>query len=152
MFRSRAVAKVNPSYSCSTELILGIGNGLLATSLSGIMSRNIGRRRERTSVYSTIKKKSRHNSPTPWEFPPPDTSWPLTPRRHYLSSIRLLQPHRDIPRDNPTTSFDPISGGLGERWILLHCDFCYKKSTQRLEWREWNLLKVDSFFNANSII
>ncbi len=31
MFKSRAVAKVNPSNSCSTVLILGIGNGFLAS-------------------------------------------------------------------------------------------------------------------------
>jgi hypothetical protein len=98
------------------------------------------------------EKKSRHISPTPWELPPPNTSWHLTPRRHYLSLICLFYPHCDNPRDNPTTSFDPISGGLGELWILLHCDFCYEKSTLCHEQREWNLLKVDSFFNTNSII
>ncbi len=33
MFKSRAVAKVNPSNSCSTVLILGIGNGFLTSHL-----------------------------------------------------------------------------------------------------------------------
>ena len=41
MFKSRAVAKVNPSNSCSTVLILGIGNGFLTshlfTSLKSLM-------------------------------------------------------------------------------------------------------------------
>ena len=116
------------------------------------MSRYIGVRRKRTNVYAPWKKKSRHNSPAPWEFPLPNTSWPLTPRRHYLKSIRLLQPQRNIPRDNPTTWFGLISGGSGEWGNLLHCNFCYKKSTPRHEGREWNMFKVNSFFNMNSII
>jgi hypothetical protein len=33
MFRSRAMAKVNPSNSCSTVLIFGIGKGLLINLL-----------------------------------------------------------------------------------------------------------------------
>ena len=33
MFKSRAVAKVKPSNSCSTVLIFGIGNGFLTTCL-----------------------------------------------------------------------------------------------------------------------
>ncbi len=33
MFKPRAVAKVNPSNSCSTVLILGIGNGFLTSHL-----------------------------------------------------------------------------------------------------------------------
>ena len=33
MFKSRAVAKVNPSNSCSTVLILGIGTGFLTSQL-----------------------------------------------------------------------------------------------------------------------
>ena len=33
MFKSRAVAKVNPSNSCSTVLIFGIGNGFLTSHL-----------------------------------------------------------------------------------------------------------------------
>ncbi len=33
MFKSRAVAKVNPSNSCSTVIILGIGNGFLTSHL-----------------------------------------------------------------------------------------------------------------------
>ena len=41
MFKSRAVAKVNPSDSCKTVLILGIGNGFLTshlfTSLKSLM-------------------------------------------------------------------------------------------------------------------
>ena len=33
MFKSRAVAKVNPSNSCSIVLILGIANGFLTSHL-----------------------------------------------------------------------------------------------------------------------
>ncbi len=33
MFKSSAVAKVNPSNSCNTVLILGIGNGFLTSHL-----------------------------------------------------------------------------------------------------------------------
>ncbi len=33
MFKSRALAKVNPSNSCSTVLILDIGNGFLTSCL-----------------------------------------------------------------------------------------------------------------------
>ena len=45
MFKSRAVAKVNPSNSCNIVLILGIGNGLLTsqlfTSLKLLMKRTV---------------------------------------------------------------------------------------------------------------
>ena len=45
MFRSRAVAKVNPSNSCETVLILGIGNGFLTsrlyTSLKSLMKNKV---------------------------------------------------------------------------------------------------------------
>ena len=45
MFKSKAVAKVNPSNSCNTVLILGIGNGFLTshlfTSLKSLMKRTV---------------------------------------------------------------------------------------------------------------
>ena len=59
MFRSRAVAYVNPSSSCKTVLILGIGNGFLTihllTSLKSLMTHTV------LSFFGTMKVGEAHS-------------------------------------------------------------------------------------------
>ena len=59
MFKSRAVAKVKPSNSCNTALILGIGNGFLTrclfTSLKSLMKHDV------LSFFGMMKKGDAHS-------------------------------------------------------------------------------------------
>ena len=59
MLKSRAVAKVNPSYSCNTVLTLGIGNDYLTsrlfTSLKSLMKRTV------LSFFGIMKEGEAHS-------------------------------------------------------------------------------------------
>ncbi len=58
MCRSRAVAKVNPSYSCSTMLIFGIGKGFLLNLL--LTSQKLLRKRAVLFFFGIINKGKAH--------------------------------------------------------------------------------------------
>ncbi len=58
MLRSRAVAKVKPSSSCSTVFILGIGKGFLINLL--LTSPKLLRKRTVLFFFGTIKDGNAH--------------------------------------------------------------------------------------------
>ncbi len=75
MFRSRAVAKVNPSKSCSTVLIFGIGKGFLTNLL--LTSQKLLQKHTVLFFFGILNKGEAHsdagclsNSPAHMIFPP----------------------------------------------------------------------------------
>ena len=89
MFKSRAVAKVNPSNSCNTVLILGIGNGFLTgrlfTSLKSLMKRTV------LSFLGIMKEGEAHS----------DAGWNSnTPSSHSLFNSFIVVSLRDFGTGN----------------------------------------------------
>ncbi len=59
MFRSRAIAKVNPSNSCSTVLIFGIGKGFVINLL--LTSQKLLKKRTVLFVFGIMNKGEAHS-------------------------------------------------------------------------------------------